>query len=815
MNLKSLSFVLLVLLISLTSYGQKSVLQKSKTGISLSGKIIEKGTNKPVEFVTVKLIIKADSTFIAGCITDGTGNFSLKNVPVNEFYIEYSSIGFKPSRSKPFNVSSPKGNLNLGVLELSTESQILNEVVITGERKMFNNAIDRKVFNVEKDMLSQSGAVTDLLQNIPSVSVDIDGNVSLRGSENVMILINGKTSMLSGANRADILSQLPANTVDRIEVITNPSAKYKPDGTSGIINIVLKKNANPGLNGTIVANAGNRSRYNSNLSLNYNPGKFNLFASYGYRQDDRPRYGDENRKITDTQNIITFENIHSDEISRPITQVANWGTTFDFNKFNQLGISGNAYTRTSLKNSSTDYLTLDSEKALTDRYIRNGKTDDPESEVGFSAFYLHKFNKADHEIQFDYEYQNSGEQENGHYTNEYLTPFKQSEFDNTLIHNNVKENLLSIEYKNPIREDMMVEAGYKGDFSTGNFDFYIENLTNPGNLTNPLWQKDIAKSNVFEFTQNINALYGTFAHTIDKFSYMAGIRIEQSQVESRLKTLDSIIPNSYFNIYPSLHLAQKVGKTSEIQMNYSRRVNRPESDDLNPFPEYTDPRNLRAGNPMLKPEFIHSFELGYQFMIGTTTVIPTLFYHNKYNGFTQIIIPLNDSTYLSTRTNLARNQSAGFELISTFAVHKFLTGNLSTNVYYDQIDASNLGYSSNKSNVTWSAKLSISASVTPVTMIQMSASYRAPQLTPQGSMLARYGMNIGARQDVMNKKASIIATISDPFNTMNESSTMDTPFLTKTSVRKRDARVFYLGFVYHFGASKKVKEEALQFDDKI
>jgi len=815
MNLKSLSFVLLVLLISLTSYGQKSVLQKSKTGISLSGKIIEKGTNKPVEFVTVKLIIKADSTFIAGCITDGTGNFSLKNVPVNEFYIEYSSIGFKPSRSKPFNVSSPKGNLNLGTLELSSESQLLNEVVITGERKMFNNSIDRKVFNVEKDMLSQSGAVTDLLQNIPSVSVDIDGNVSLRGSENVMILINGKTSMLSGANRADILSQLPANTVDRIEVITNPSAKYKPDGTSGIINIVLKKNANPGLNGTIVANAGNRSRYNSNLSLNYNPGKFNLFASYGYRQDDRPRYGDENRKITDTQNIITFENIHSDEISRPITQVANWGTTFDFNKFNQLGISGNAYTRTSLKNSSTDYLTLDSEKALTDRYIRNGKTDDPESEVGFSAFYLHKFNKADHEIQFDYEYQNSGEQENGHYTNEYLTPFKQSEFDNTLIHNNVKENLLSIEYKNPIREDMMVEAGYKGDFSTGNFDFYIENLTNPGNLTNPLWQKDIAKSNVFEFTQNINALYGTFAHTIDKFSYMAGIRIEQSQVESRLKTLDSIIPNSYFNIYPSLHLAQKVGKTSEIQMNYSRRVNRPESDDLNPFPEYTDPRNLRAGNPMLKPEFIHSFELGYQFMIGTTTVIPTLFYHNKYNGFTQIIIPLNDSTYLSTRTNLARNQSAGFELISTFAVHKFLTGNLSTNVYYDQIDASNLGYSSNKSNVTWSAKLSISASVTPVTMIQMSASYRAPQLTPQGSMLARYGMNIGARQDVMNKKASIIATISDPFNTMNESSTMDTPFLTKTSVRKRDARVFYLGFVYHFGASKKVKEEALQFDDKI
>lgn len=815
MNLKLLSLVFLVLLASLTSSGQKRVNQKSKSAATLSGKIIEKGTNKPVEFVTVKLVIKTDSTFIAGCITDATGSFNLKNIPANEYYIEYSSLGFKPSRSKSFHVTSTNRDLNIGILELSTQSQLLNEVVITSERKMFSNSIDRKVFNIEKDMLSQSGAVTDLLQNIPSVSVGIEGNVSLRGSENVMILINGKTSMLSGANRADILSQLPANTVDRIEVITNPSAKYKPDGTSGIINIILKKNANSGLNGSIVVNAGNRSRYNSNLSLNYNPGKFNLFASYGYRQDDRLRFGDDNRKLTNTQNIITFQNIHSEDMSRPITQVANWGTTFDFDKFNQLGISGSAYTRTSIKNNFANYLLMDFEKAPTDRYVRKGKTDNPESEIGFSAFYLHKFKKEDHELQFDYEYQSANEQENSHFTNEYLTPVKQSEFDNTLIHNNGKEHLFSIEYKNPITDDMMIEAGYKGDFTTDNFDYYIENLTNPGNLTNPIWQKDITKSNIFDFTQNVNALYGTFAHTINKFSYMAGLRIEHAQVESRLITLDSVIPNSYFNLYPSLHLARKVGMSSEIQMNYSRRVNRPDSDDLNPFPEYNDPRNLRAGNPKLKPEYIHSFELGYQFMIGTTTVIPTLFYHNKYNGFTQITIPFNDSTFLSTRTNLTRSQSAGFELISTFLVHKFLTGNLSTNVFYDQIDASNLGYSSNKSNITWSAKLSVSASITPVTMIQLSTSYRAPLLTPQGTMLARYGMNIGARQDIMNKKASIIATISDPFNTMNEAYTMDTPFLTKKNVRKRDARVFYLGFVYHFGASKKVKEEALQFDDKI
>lgn len=815
MNQKSTYLVILVLLCTLITFGQNTVLPKVKSGITLNGKIIEKGTSKPVEFVTVKLIVKKDSTFIAGCITDAAGSFSLKNVAVNDYYIEYSSIGFKPSRSQPFNVTTAKGNLNIGSLELSTESQLLNEVVVTGERKMFNNSIDRKVFNIERDMLSQSGAVTDLLKNIPSVDVGIDGNVSLRGSENVMILINGKTSMLTMANRADILSQLPANTVDKIEVITNPSAKYKPDGTSGIINIVLKKNTSSGLNGSIVVNGGNRSRYNSNITMNYNPGKLNLFGSFGYRQDDRPRYGTDDRKNTDSHGVVTYQNLNNEESGRPLSQVSNFGMTYDFDKYNQFGLSANTFKRTMVKTSYTDYVNMNTAQTVTSQYRRNGLTDGPEAELGINATYVHKFKKEDHEIQFDYEFQHSPEQENNFYNDVFINPIKTTTYDNAFIHNKTNEHLLSIEYKNPLREDMMLELGYKGDFSTGDFNYEIDSLPTGSVPSSGIWRQDFTKSNDFQFTQNINAIYGTFGQTIDKFSYLAGLRIEHSQVESKLITLDSIIPNNYFNFYPSLHLAEKVGKKGEIQLNYSRRVNRPESDDLNPFPEYTDPQNLRAGNPKLKPEFIHSFELGYQFMIGSTTIIPTLFYHNKYNGFTQIIVPLNNGVYLSTRTNLSRNQSAGLELVSTFVIHKFISGNLSSNLYYDQIDASNLGYSSNKSNITWNAKLSATASITKTTMIQVSASYRAPQLTPQGTMLARYGINIGARQNVMKKKGSIIATISDPFNTMTESSTMETPFLSKTTVRKRDARVFYLGFVYHFGASKKVKEEALQFDNQI
>ena len=501
--------------------------------------------------------------------------------------------------------------------------------------------------------------------------------------------------------------------------------------------------------------------------------------------------------------------------SRPKSVVSNFGMTYDFNKSNQVGLSGNTFSRTMIRNSYTDYFNSNAQGIPTSQYIRNGRTNGPESELGIAAFYLHKFKKEDHEIQFDYEYQHSPEKEDNFYNDQFINPVMPTSYDNTLIHNNTNEHLLSIEYKNPIREDIMWEAGYKGDYSTGDFNYVIENMINV-DPASPVWMIDPAHSNDFRFTQNVNALYTTFGQTLDKFSYMVGLHYEHSQVESKLITpRDSVIPNSYSNLYPSLHLTQKIGKDGELQLNYSRRVNRPESEDLNPNPEYNDPQNLRAGNPKLKPEFIHSIELGYQFKIGSTTVIPTLFYHNKYNGFTQITIPLPNGVFLSTRENLSRNQSAGFELVSTFVIHKFLSGNLSSNIFYDQIDASNLGYSNKKSNITWSAKVSATATITPTTMMQVSASYRAPQLTPQGSMLARYGVNIGARHDIMKKKGSIIATISDPFNTMTESSTMETQFLTKKTVRKRDARVFYLGFVFHFGASKKVKEEALQFDNQI
>ena len=816
MNIKLITIALSLLFCSLSMFSQNKVLPKSKSGATLTGKILDKETKKLVEYATIKLFKSSDSTLIAGCITDAKGIFSLKGVPTNQYYIEYSSMGFYPSRSKPFAIESAKTNLNLGVFELSTATKVLNEVVITGQRTMFNNAIDKKVFNVESDMLSQSGAVTDLLQNIPSIAVSMDGNVSLRGSENVMIMINGRTSMLTAANRADILQQMSASSVDRIEVITNPSAKYKPDGTSGIINIILKKNAKQGLNGTTTANLGNRSRYNGNLNLNYNPGKFNVFGTFGLRQDDRIRLNDDNRKVTDSKNIVTFENIHGEDRSRPLGEFARWGMEYEFNKSNQIGINGNLFTRSAVKHSTSDYRISNLSNTLTDHYERQGKTQGPETELGVSAFYLHKFKKEDHEIQFDYEFEHSKEHEDNYFNNNYIRPIALPTFDNTLIHNNGNKHTFSLEYKNPISEEMVFEAGFKGEEEVTDFNYYAEYRDNPVfSSLGPIWKKDILKSNDFQFSEFVNAVYGTLAHTIGKFSYMAGVRLEAASVRSKLITLDSIVPNNYLNVYPTLHITQKIGMSNELQLNYSRRVNRPENDDLNPFPEYNDPRNLRAGNPKLKPEFINSIELGYQFKIGKTTIIPTLFYRNKYNGFTQITKPLNDSTFLTTRTNLAKNQSAGFELISTLSIGKFLTGNFSSNVFYDQIDASNLGYSSKKSNITWSAQLSSTATLAPNTMMQISASYRAPMLTPQGNMLARYGINIGARQNILKKKASVIITISDLLNTMKESSNMNTPFLTKTTIRKRDARVFYLGFVYHFGASKKLKEEAIQFDDKL
>ena len=794
-----------IVLLSNALFGQ------NHNGGVVSGVVKADSTNRPLEFVNVILLNQADSSIVTGTTSDSKGKFEISNIAAGEYFLTYSLLGYKEIHPSRFKIDGKHPTLNVGTVFMTETALSLGGVTVTSQRVTFNTAIDRKVFNVQQDIMSKTGTATDLLQNIPSVQVDIDGVVSLRGSSNVLMLINGKPSpLMAASSRAEVLQQMPASSIERIEVITNPSAKFKPDGTSGIINIVLKKDVNTGLNGNLTGNVGNRDRYNINVSANYNPGEFNIFGSYSFRQDDRNNYSTDNRAQLDSlTNLPTYYNNNARSLSRPLSHIALLGLDYRLDDNDKVGLSGHYRYRGFTRNDASTYL-LTSNSILTDDYDRLRVDYEFQREAGLNGFVQHNFDGEDHKLRVEFNASQSPEQEDNHYNDVYRVPSSPETYDNTLIKNTEWSKQVTADYTYHFAEHSTFEAGYDGEFNKRDMDFYGEYF----DPTQKAFVKDFQKTNRFIYNETIQALYGTYENTIGLLSVLGGVRAEGSFVKSDLVSGDSIISNDNFNLYPTLHLAYKFSELTELQLNYSRRVNRPEGDDLNPFPEYQDPRNLRSGNPRLKPEYINSIEFGWQWQNDNITVVPSLFYRNRYNGFTTVIKALNDSTLLTTHENLSSDQSAGLEFVLAGNVGNFVTANVSANAFYEQIDASNLGFGNNKSTVSWSGTLNASVNVTKATMIQINSNYRSIRLTPQGENRPSFVLNMGFRQDLFDEKFSIIMTISDLLKTMNRKTDLNTPWLTQNVVSTRDSRIVYFGLTYHFGTpTKKSKDKSLQYDN--
>ena len=692
---------------------------------------------------------------------------------------------------------------------IAESTSTLGEVSVTAQRSTFVNSIDRKTFNVGQDIMSKTGSVSELLQNVPSVQVDIDGNISLRGSANVMFLINGKPSALMGANRAAVLEQMPANSIEKIEIITNPSAKYKPDGTSGIINIVLKKEKNLGLNGLVSMNAGNDNRYNGNFSINYNPGKLNIFGSYSIRQDERLRYTDDYRKhFINGTDTINYTHVISHDHSRPLSNIVKAGADYKINIHNTIGITGSYNYRSFMRQANNANLWQSTDFTTTKEYDRSRLDPEFEKDLELNAGYVHSFTKEGHELTVDYTTSVSDEQEDNHYTNKFRIPVTPPTFDNTLIKQGDNESQFSVEYVNPISEKIKFETGYIFESRNSDMDFFGE-FKDPDS---EIWIKDIVKTNHFIYKENIHVLYGTYGQEIGKFGFLGGLRIEQAFLDANQVTTDSIIKNSYFRIYPSLHLSYKLTDLHELQMNYSHRIRRPEGDEMNPFPEWADPYNLRIGNPRLKPADVHSVEFGYQYKKKSTTFLPTIYYRYTYNGMTDITRYINDTVKLTTRENLTKSSSAGLELVLSTAFGQFATLNLGTNIFYNTIDASSLGYSKDKSIISWSANLSTGLNLSKSTVLQITSNYVAESLTPQGKQLPSFVLNTGFKQELLKRKITMIVTVSDVFNSLRNSTIIDTQVLYEKTVRRRSARIIYAGFTYTFGNHKK---KDIEYDNKL
>lgn len=781
--------------------------------ITISGIVVDKVSHQPIEFATVQLIHLPDSSLGKGAATDKKGRFGIDNVKPGTYSIQFSFIGYDKIRIPAFTITAATLKLNIGQIELTSGTKNLSTVTVTGTRSTLNTSIDRKVYNVEQDIMSKSGSMSDILKNIPSVEVDIDGNVSLRGSGDVVILIDGKPSPLMGVQRAEILQQLPANSIQRIEVITNPSAKYRPDGTSGIINIVTKKNIKNGFNGSAVGNAGNSNRYNGNITLNYRPKNFNLFAGYSLRKDTRKRFNTIDRTYMDSISGATksYYNQDNTSIAHPLSNIVTGGIDYTINKRNSAGISGTYNYRSQVRDEITHNFNYNNQHVFIENDDRLRNDPGYEDHRSAVAYFQHQFVKEGNELRLQFNTSKEDEVDNSAYTNAYYFPQKPTAFDNTNTKQIQSENQLSLDYSNQLSEDAKLEAGYDGLYNKIDANLFGEYF----DTTQKKFVQDKIKSNRFIYNEDIHAVYVTYQKSYKKFGFLAGVRGEESITTGRLVTKDSLIKNNYFKVYPTLHLSYKLQENSELQMNYSKRVHRPEQEALNPFPQYQDPRNLRAGNPKLLPEITHSIELGYKWENKQFSFVPSLYYRYKQNGFTSVVIPLNDTTLLTTTQNLSNDQSAGLELIFSAKGGKWFSANLSSNFFYNRINATNLGYIQNKSIYSMTANLISNFIITKTTMFQLSTNYRSARLTPQGKTYPTFVMNLGLRKDFLKNKLSATLTASDIFNSLQQRTELTTPYLHQVTISKRDGFIGYLGISYRFGVIKKVKEEKLQFDNSL
>ena len=807
MNCRYYISIFCIFFSSLIASNTKAIAQTNNAIIT--GMVADQSSKQPIEFVTVQLLNAADSFVLKTTVTDRKGKFLLDNVAMGQYILRFSFIGYTKI-ILPITVNKPKENIS--PVEMALMTKDMSEVTVTTRKSLLNTSIDRKIYNVTQDIMAQSGSASDVLKNVPSVEVDIDGNVSLRGSQDVLILINGRPSPLMGKSKAEVLQQLPANSIERIEVITNPSARYKPDGTSGIINIVMKKNIKMGTNGSLIFNAGNQDRYSGTISLNYKPGKVNVFGNYNIRHDYRIRLNNITREYLDSMgNTKSFYKEDNQSPARPLSKIVTLGVDYFLNKQNSIGLSGNYHKRDLVKKDVIKKLFYDKNNLLTASNNRLRYDPEFEKEKDATAYWQHNFLKEDHELRVQLNVSASDEVEDNHYTTINNFPVLPSLYDNTLIKQKDNQQELTIDYTNPLTEDTKLETGYNGSFNQIDMDFYGEYYDG----IQRRFVKDMIKSNRFTYSEAIHALYGTYQHSYEKFGYSAGLRLEQVTIKGNLVNKDSLISNDYFKVYPTLHLSYKL-KKGELQINYSRRVHRPEGDDMNPFPEYQDPFNIRAGNPKLLPELTHSVEFGFKWQNDHFSFVPSLYYRYKQNGFTSVTVKVNDSVLLTTQENLSNDKSTGLEFIFSAKAGKFLSANLSSNFFYNQIDASNLGYSASKSIVSMSTNFNATATLTKTTMWQVSCNYRSARLTPQGKAFPTFVLNSGMRQDLFKKKVSLTLAVSDLFRSLKQKTELNSLYLKQVSVGMRDARIIYAGISYRFGkVIKKQSEEKLQFDNSL
>jgi outer membrane receptor protein involved in Fe transport len=800
--MKKLQFVL-VLLFLITSFLSFAQGRPQVSKIKITGKVIEKVGKQTLEYATITFTYAKSPKAVAGGITNPKGEFDIDIIP-GTYDIKIEFISFKPIIIKDRNLTE---STNLGQITLEEDATQLNEVVVRAEKSSVEIKLDKKVYNVGQDMMVKGGTVSDVLDNVPSVSVDVEGNVSLRGSDNIRILIDGRPSY--AVNIAEALKQLPADAIDKVEVITNPSARYDAEGGSGLINIILKKGKNQGFNGTFIASAGIPETYGISANLNYKTEKLNYFTTAGYNHRTNQGGGKTNSQyFNEDGSIKNFldENRETERSRDGFNGRAGIEWTVAPNTFWTNAIN---YQKDNGENN--DLITFDNFDAarnFTGSTYRLGTGESADENVEYTSNLIKNFDDKGHKLTIDGSISRNTDDNQSIITGS-------NNFNNTLNNQIQKQAQLQADYVLPIGEGSQFEAGYKGSFANLDNQYYV--LDDQGTRMDNL-------SNTLEYKENINALYTSYGFKVNKFSYLFGLRWEDTNIGVNLLDTNDFNTKKYNNFFPSAFVSYEISDQSNITTSYSKRLSRPRGRFMNPAVNYASNVNIFQGNPDLDPSLTNKFDFGYIKRWEKITFNTSAYFEDTKDVFSFVRSATGDEVngipvIKSSPINLGKEQKFGFEFTLNYNPFKIWRLNSNFNFYNVKSTGEN-SYTDTKGNlivqnldnqaITWFTRVSSKLTLPYKIDWQLNATYNGEQKTAQGKSMGIFSMNTAFSKDVLKDKATIAFNISDIFNTRKMKYYTYLENQTSYSEMQFRKRQFNLSFTYRFNKPKGEKEKNQQ-----
>ena len=764
----------------------------------ITGKIIDVETQEPLEYATITLRNQRRPEMLQGGITKADGSFSIEVFP-GKYNISTEYISFKTITQEGVMIRS---NKDLGTINLEIEASALDGVELVGERTTVEIRLDKRIYNVGKDITVRGGSVSDVLDNVPSVSVDVEGIVSLRGNDNVRILINGKPSGLVGLSGPEGLRQIPAESIEKVEVVTSPSARYDAAGTAGILNIILKKNELDGFNGSIVVNGGIPKNFRGSASLNWRTEKVNIFTTTSVGDSESEGGGLFNSEYYNGTDPSNFSNERRNYDRGRKNFFTNLGLEYIVDDKTSLTVTG--FYRKSDNNSlvSTYIESINASGTFNSERFENEVELDETKQ--FTANYTKKFDDKGHELVAEFQYETSTEDEDSEITD---TPPEE-----VFTAESQKRILYQLDYVWPIDENTQFEIGYRGNFKTqvNDYNVSIED--------NNVFVRNTDLSNILAYTENVNAAYTQFGKKIDKFSYLLGLRMEYSNIIIDQRTTNVKVEKNYADWFPTVNLSYEMNEKENITLGFSRRIRRPRGWSLNPFPSRSSITFFRQGNPDLDPSYSNTFDLGYLKRWEKFTFNGSVYFQKSTQNIERITeetgdlveVTANGSTTLvpalrSISVNLSENNRIGTEFTLTYTPSRKvrLSGNF--NIFNSQTIGDYAGKNFDAEIISWFSRINASVKLPGGFDTQLRAFYFGPRANAQTTSKGVFSLSGAINKTILNKKGTLSLRASDLLNSRRRKSTTTSEnFSTYTEFQWRIPS-YVLTFTYKINESKASK----------